>query len=93
VAYVTDAKLLPLRKGDLLVTDASDPSIAGGRTSAETLLHYFNKGVQLFSLSALHAKILVLDDWAVVVSANASQQSASVYIEAALVAESAKRTR
>jgi len=36
VAYVTDATLLPLRKGDLLVTDASDASIAGGRTSAVT---------------------------------------------------------
>lgn len=87
VAYVTDATLLPLRKGDLLVTDASDASIAGGRTSAATLQQYFKAGVNLFSLPALHAKILVLDDWAVVGSANASQHSASVYFEAAVVAD------
>lgn len=87
VAYVTDSALLPLRKGDLLVTDASNASIAGGRTSAAALQKYFKAGVELFSLPALHAKILVLDDWAVVGSANASQHSASFYFEAAVIAD------
>lgn len=48
VAYVTDATILPLRKGDTLVTDAADASIAGGRTSAATLQQYFKTGVKLF---------------------------------------------
>jgi hypothetical protein len=87
IAYVTDASLLPLREGDLLVTDASDASIAGGRTSALALKQYFEAGVNLFSLPALHAKILVLDDWAAIGSANASQHSASIYFEAAVLTD------
>lgn len=87
IAYVTDPALLPLRNGDLLVTDASNASIAAGRTSAVTLEKYFKSGVDLFSLSDLHAKVLVLDDWAVVGSANASQHSALVYFEAAVLSD------
>lgn len=87
IAYVTDPTLLPLRNGDLLVTDASDTSIASGRTSAVTLEKYFKSGVELFNLPDLHAKVLILDDWAVVGSANASQHSALVYFEAAVLSD------
>ena len=87
IAYVTDPTLLPLRSGDLLVTDASDASIASGRTSAITLEKYFKAEVELFNLPYLHAKVLVLDDWAVVGSANASHQSAAVYFEAAMLSD------
>jgi phosphatidylserine/phosphatidylglycerophosphate/cardiolipin synthase-like enzyme len=87
IAYVTDPTLLPLRNGDLLVTDASDASIPSGRTSAITLEKYFKAEVELFNLPDLHAKVLVLDDWAVVGSANASHQSAAVYFEAAMLSE------
>jgi hypothetical protein len=87
IAYVTDSSLLPLRGGDVLVTDASDASIAGGQTSAIALNQYFKAGVCLFSLPALHAKVVVLDDWAVIGSANASQHSAFVYFEAAVLTD------
>lgn len=87
IAYVTDPTLLPLRRGDLLITDASDASIASGRTAAIALEKYFKAGVELFCLSNLHAKVLVLDDWAVVGSANASQHSAEIYVEAAIVTD------
>ncbi len=87
IAYVTDTRLLPLRADDVLVTDASDASIAGGRTSATAIDQYFRAGVNLFSLPALHAKVIVLDDWAVIGSANASRNSASVYFEAAVITD------
>ena len=87
VAYVTDPGLLPLGPGDLLVTDASRASIAGGRTSALAVKQYFESGVELISLANLHAKVLVLDDWAVVGSANVSRHSASVYFEAAVLSD------
>ena len=84
IAYVTDASLLPLRGGDILVTDASDASIASGRTSALVLEEYLKSEVELFSLSNLHAKVLILDDIAFVGSANASHNSANFYVEAAV---------
>lgn len=87
VAYVTDASLLPFDKGDVLVTDASDESIAGGRTSARLLEEYLEANVEIYSLASLHAKILVLDDWAVVGSANASANSMQHYVEAAMVCD------
>ncbi len=87
IAYVHDPSLLPLRRGDILVTDASDASIAAGRTSAIVLDGYLKSDVELFSLSNLHAKVLVLDDIAVVGSANASNHSATVYVEAAVVTD------
>ncbi len=87
IAYVTDAELLPLQSGDVLVTDASDAAIAGSRTSAAVLAKYLELGVELFSLDNLHAKVAVLDDWAVIGSANASQNSATYYVEAAVVTD------
>src|SRR4030067_2173465 len=86
-SHVPAPTLLPLRNGDLLVTDASDASIASGHTSASTLEKYFKSGVELFNLPDLHAKVLVLDHWAVVGSANASQHSALVYFEAAVISD------
>jgi hypothetical protein len=87
VAYVTNPELLPLGPGDLLVTDASNASIASGRTSAMALKQYFESGVELISLPDLHAKVLVLDDWAVIGSANVSRHSALVYFEAAVLSD------
>lgn len=87
IAYVTDATWLPLQPGDLLVTDASNAAIAGGRTSAAALAEYFESGVELFSLNNLHAKVAVFDDWAIIGSANVSQHSAAYYIEAAVVTD------
>ncbi|MEN6433122.1 MAG: phospholipase D-like domain-containing protein [Smithella sp.] len=87
IAYVTDAELLPLQSGDLLVTDASDAAIAGGRSSAAVLANYLELGVALFSLDNIHAKVAILDDWAVIGSANASQNSATYYVEAAVITD------
>jgi hypothetical protein len=87
MAYVTDVSLLPLAQGDVLVVDASDASIAGGRTSASVLAEYFSAGVSLFCVRNLHAKVLVLDGCAVIGSANASRRSAEYYAEAAVLSD------
>ncbi|MCP2090035.1 UNVERIFIED_ORG: hypothetical protein J2Y81_006122 [Paraburkholderia sediminicola] len=87
IAYVTESRLLPLGAGDVLVVDASDASIAGGRTSAEVLAGYLTAGASLFNVPNLHAKVLVLDDWAVIGSANASQRSNNYYVEASVISD------
>ncbi len=87
IAYVTDPGLLRLKGGDRLVVDASNASIAAGRTSAKVLKRYFDDGVEISCLPDLHAKILVIDDWAVIGSANASANSEAVYFEAAVLSD------
>lgn len=87
ISYVTESRLLPLGAGDVLVVDASDASIAAGRTSAEVLAGYLSAGASLFNVPNLHAKVLVLDDWAVIGSANASLRSAKYYVEASVVSD------
>jgi hypothetical protein len=87
IAYVTDPRLLPLGAGDVLVVDASDASIAAGRTSAKVLAGYFRAGASLFNVPNLHAKVLVLDDCAVIGSANASRRSTEYYVEASVISD------
>src|SRR6185437_13182370 len=87
IAYVTDGSLLSLRSGDVLVTDASDAAIAGSRASVTVLSKYLKSGAKLFSLDNLHAKAMVFDDWAVIGSANASQNSISRLVEAAVLTD------
>lgn len=84
IAYFTDYELFPVRDGDLIVVDASDAAIAGGRTCAKALARCVEVGVSVFSLAELHAKVLVMDDVAVIGSANASRNSERHYFEAAL---------
>lgn len=85
VAYVTDSDAVPFGNGDLLVVDASDASIAGGSTSANALARLFERGVRLYSLKGLHAKVYVLDGAAIVGSANLSSMSQDHLAEAALL--------
>lgn len=87
IAYVTESRLLPLGAGDVLVVDASDDSIAGGRTCAKSLAGYFAAGVSLFNVPNLHAKVLVLDDCSIIGSANASMHSAEHYVEASVISD------
>jgi len=87
VAYVTDSSLLPLGQDDVLIVDASDQSISTGRTVAVALETYLEAGVRLFSVGNLHAKVIILDDVAIVGSGNVSRRSASHYIEAAVISD------
>ncbi len=87
IAYLGESPPIKFGSGDLLIVDASDASIKAGRTSAKVLRTFHKAGVDLWSHSNLHAKVMLLDDWAVVGSANASRQSKNTYVEAAVVTD------
>ena len=84
VAYVGAGatKILPLRRGDVLVCNASDAAIKQGSTSAKVLEMFFDRGVKIFNEPRLHGKVVVLPGRAFVGSANASSRSRDVLYEA-----------
>lgn len=87
VAYFSEgaSRLLPLRSGSQLVVDASEASVAGGRTCPKDLILLWQRGVRIFSVENLHSKLLVLGSRAYIGSANASSHSANTLLEAVLV--------
>ncbi|HXD31448.1 MAG TPA: phospholipase D-like domain-containing protein [Pyrinomonadaceae bacterium] len=88
IAYVTTDKHLKFGKGDVLVVDASDVAIECGETSAAVLSQAYKRGAALFSSDRLHAKFILLDQVAVVGSANLSSFSANQLLEVAAVTDS-----
>ena len=86
IAYVT-RDLVGFRKGDLLVVDASALAIKNGETDASLLQKLHNKGVRLFDCPDLHAKILLLEDVAIIGSGNMSSSSEKRMVEAALISD------
>jgi len=87
VAYATNENGIRFGKGDLLIVNASDQSIATGQTSVKLLQTAFHHGADVFSCPNLHAKVLLLDEIAVVGSANLSASSRDTLIEAGLVTD------
>ncbi len=86
IAYVTE-DLLGLKRGDLLVTDASPSAIRSGETSAKLLRTLLRRGVTVHSCAGLHAKAILLDEVAVIGSGNMSGASRSALIEAAIMTD------
>lgn len=86
IAYVT-RDLVGFRKADVLVVDASERSIACGDTDAKLLRKLQRRGVLLYHCADLHAKVLQLDDVAVIGSGNMSTSSASGLVEAAVMTD------
>lgn len=84
IAYVTTTNL-KLKKGDVLICDASEYSIRFGETSAKTIKEYYNEGVTIYSNPQVHAKLLLSKDYVVIGSANMSVNSAMHLIEAAII--------
>jgi hypothetical protein len=83
IAYVT-RDLIGLRKDDVLVVDASARAVSSGATDAKLLRALCEKGVRIHDCRDLHAKVLLLDDVAVIGSGN---MSGSGLIEAALMTD------
>lgn len=83
-------KLLPLRKGDILVTRCDDTAARSGVTDPSEIQRYLERGVRVFHDGTLHAKVYTLGSVVFVGSANASNQSANVLTEA--VVQSADTT-
>lgn len=84
VAYVTSTSQVPFRGGDTLVVDASDQAVTTGQTSAELLQDLFSRGVHLYSLRSLHAKVYAFDGVVIVGSCNLSESSRTRLREAAI---------
>lgn len=85
IAYVTQ-DYLNLGPGDVLIVDASEATIRSGGTDARLLQNLHQRGVLLYDCPDLHAKVMLLDDIAVVGSANMSQSSGSL-VEAAIITD------
>ena len=71
-------RLLPLRRGDVLVVNASDAALLARATSPDALEAYLAAGVRVWSTPRLHAKVLVTPQQAVIGSANASMHSSQL---------------
>lgn len=83
ISYVT-AHHLDFREGDLLICDASDDAIKGGLTSAFALRAFFDQGAEIYSFDGLHSKVAVIDDHALIGSANLSENAGVGTLEASL---------
>ncbi len=86
VAYVgTDGpRILPLKKGDILVCNASDLAIKQGSTSANALAKYSKRRVRIYNQERLHGKVIVLSKKVFIGSANASKHSMEYWSEAVI---------
>lgn len=85
IAYFSDASMLTLRHGDLLVVNASDNALHQGSTDPRILKKYLDSGVNIFSNSHLHSKVYVFDNCTIVGSMNASAHSRTTLLETAIL--------
>jgi hypothetical protein len=77
-------RLLPLPKGSRLVVDASERAVASGQTCPTDLLKLVERGVAVYSVPNLHAKVFVLGRAAYIGSINVSKHSAAQLVEAVI---------
>ena len=84
VAYVGQgaSRLLPLRWGSRLVVDASLAAVKSGQTCPEELAKLIKKGVRVYSVPNLHAKVFAFSRRAFIGSTNVSRHSAHALVEA-----------
>ena len=84
VAYfgIGGSKLLPLSRGSRLVVDASEYAVKAGQTHPGDLLTLANRGVLIYSIPNLHAKVFLVSREAYIGSANVSANSSARLVEA-----------
>ena len=78
------SRLLPLKKGSVLILDLSLSAVKSGQTCPAEVSKLIRRGVEVHTCSNLHAKVFVLGERAIIGSANVSHRSASSLIEAAV---------
>lgn len=76
------SKLLPLRTGSRLVVNASEQAIKTGQTHPDDLLVLVKRGVAVYSVRNLHAKVYAFGTKAIIGSANVSGNSSDNLVEA-----------
>ena len=87
ISYVTTTSHLEFGKGDVLVCDASEGAIKAGMTSASALRRFRSNGAKVYSFDGLHAKTLLIDNKAVIGSANLSENAGVNTCEASLLSD------
>ena len=78
------ARMLPLPRGSRLVVDASEKAVKAGQTSPAELAKLVRRGVRVYSVADLHAKVFVFGRTAYVGSTNVSRLSANKLVEATI---------
>ncbi|MGP8216392.1 MAG: phospholipase D-like domain-containing protein [Bacteroidia bacterium] len=86
VAYFgqNGARMLPLKKGSILVVDASERALKAGQTCPNELLNLYHKGVHIYSKEGLHAKLYLIGNILYCGSANVSGNSENYLTECLL---------
>jgi phosphatidylserine/phosphatidylglycerophosphate/cardiolipin synthase-like enzyme len=86
IAFLGEAapRLLPLKRGSLIVTNFGEDAIKRGLTSPRAILRLLANEVDVHSDENLHAKVFVVPTSAVVGSMNASRHSEQICVEAAI---------
>jgi len=87
IAYVT-AETVKFGEGNVLVVDATRGAITSGETTAQVLLDAHDAGAQIYNCPHLHAKLLVMDDTAIIGSGNLSGNSPNLHECAVLTDQS-----
>ena len=81
---------LPLRGPATIVVNAGDDALASGWTDPQVLLRWTRRGVRVYSLASLHAKVLLAEghpSFVLIGSADVLSTSGRVLDEAVLVAD------
>src|SRR6266566_5676555 len=87
VAYFgrNGAKLLPLKRGDIIVADVSLGAVRQGVTDPRELKILMQRGVTIFSRPTLHAKFIIANRTLIASSANVSRNSRDTLDEAGII--------
>ncbi|GBF17385.1 cardiolipin synthetase [Rhodococcus sp. Br-6] len=80
-------RILPMKRGDTLVVNASDSAVRSRATSPAAIAEYLQAGVLVYNERELHAKVIATSRCAVVGSANASTRSRDLALEAVVITE------
>jgi hypothetical protein len=90
---IGSADRLQLRRGDLLVCRLDEPTVHAGLTNPKEILAYLRRGVEVHTVTNLHAKVFVLGRSAIVGSCNLSGYSERSLLEAAVETSSTELVR
>ena len=87
VAYfgTNASKMLPIKKGSILVVDGSLKALKSGQTNPDELLALYRKEVKIYSKENLHAKLFVINNVLYCGSTNVSGRSANMLSEALIM--------
>ena len=88
VAFVTDLGKLKMKKGDVLICDASDKNVSAGVVDRDLLAKLHRKGVEIIHYANLHAKCARFGrgmQYTLIGSSNLSQNSSETLEEVAMM--------